>query len=555
MMRWKSARPWAAVALGLLLSPAARGQVPPAPNPPATTVEERLRRLEEANERLRSENGQLRDQVRDLSEKYDGLARPVQAGASDLARDPARDPVGDDPLGRPAGSASEPGDTLRSETGRGPVEAPTPVRPGEVTLGTGAASVQRKVSSKLPVKVNFGPGFELMTEDEEFQLQIHNMTALEYRGYDPAGPPPTTGGFFLARERWYFTGRVTKGIEYYTSTNRSYGNFDLLDAYLNFHYDPRLQVRVGRYRVPYSYEWWAFPIQTQIQPERSVFAVNYGLARMLGAMGWGQLLDKRVDYAVGVFNGSRNSFEDTNTSKDVITFMNVRPFDNGDESSWPALRFLNLGGSTDFGSQDNPVVPQALRTSVNASNTPSVGAVAPAFLTFNRNVRESGERALWSMHAAYYYKQLSLIGEWESGFVHYGRTDAATRTRVPLSGYYVQGAYMLTGETGEGRTMIKPKRPFSLAPGRRGPGAIELAARWASLSIGDEVFTRGLADPNSWTNRVGILDLGWNWYWNEYLKFYFVWEHSEFASSISAGPDGERQKTNNLFWIRALLYY
>lgn len=543
-----------ALALAALIGqrPAA-GQEPPAPVP--MTVEERLRRLEEANERLRAENGGLREQVRDLSGKYDELARPTRAaGGSDPDRDPARDASGEAPWGRSAGAANEPGDTLRSETGRGPAEAPTPVDPGEVTLGTSAASVQRKTSSKLPVKVNFGPGFELMTEDEEFQLQIHDMTALEFRGYDPAAPRPTTGGFFIARQRWYFTGRATKGLEYYTSINRSYGNFDVLDAYLNFNHDPRLQVRLGRYRVPYSYEWWANPIQTQIQPERSVFAVNYGLARMIGLMAWGQVLNKKVDCAVGGFNGPRNSFEDTSVGEDFIAFGNVRPFDNGKDKSIPWLRFLNLGGSTDFGSEDNPVTPQALRTSVNASNQPGAAAAAPAFLVFNRNVLESGERALWSMHAAYFYKHLSLIGEWESGFVDYRQVNSPFHNRVPVNGYYIQAGYLLTGETVEGRTMIKPKRPFSLAKGKFGPGAVELTARWAALDVSDRVFTRGLADPNEWTNRIGVLDLGWNWHWNEYLKFYFVWEHAIFGDPIVAGPHGQRQSDNDLFWVRALLY-
>ena len=34
-------------------------------------------------------------------------------------------------------------------------------------------------------------------------------------------------------------------------------------------------------------------------------------------------------------------------------------------------------------------------------------------------MNESGLRAFWSLHMAYYYHHLSLIGEWQSGFDSY----------------------------------------------------------------------------------------------------------------------------------------
>ena len=46
------------------------------------------------------------------------------------------------------------------------------------------------------------------------------------------------------------------------------------------------------------------------------------------------------------------------------------------------------------------------------------------FLTFNNNVVVYGPRNLWSLHTAYYYGRLMLLGEWQSGFQDYALRNA-----------------------------------------------------------------------------------------------------------------------------------
>ena len=156
-------------------------------------------------------------------------------------------------------------------------------------------------------------------------------------------------GFSIPRQRLYFQGRLTKAIEYRVVYNRGFINpEDLLDAYLTFRLvDDRLQARVGRYRVPYSYEWWMEMNQYFVNPERSLFAVNFGLNRMYGGSLVGKLWEDRFDYAVGIFDGPRNSFEDYNNGKDIISYINFRPW--ADSKEYEFLKYLNLGGSVDYG--------------------------------------------------------------------------------------------------------------------------------------------------------------------------------------------------------------
>ena len=79
---------------------------------------------------------------------------------------------------------------------------------------------------------------------------------------------------------------------------------------------------------------------------------------------------------------------------------------------------------------------------------------------------ERGDRLLGSVHAAYFYKGLSLIGEWQYGYGSYASLAHPSSVQVPFSGFYVAGGYFLTGEHVEQRTRVYPLRP--LVPTRKG---------------------------------------------------------------------------------------
>ena len=78
-------------------------------------------------------------------------------------------------------------------------------------------------------------------------------------------------------------------------------------------------------------------------------------------------------------------------------------------------------------------------------------------------------------------------------------------------------------------------------------GALQRSVR------GNQVFAAGLADPNLWSNRVDVVDVGLNWYLNKFVKVYFDWEHAMFGQAVYASP-GVWQKTNDLFWLRLAIY-
>jgi phosphate-selective porin OprO/OprP len=168
-------------------------------------------------------------------------------------------------------------------------------------------------------------------------------------------------------------------------------------------------------------------------------------------------------------------------------------------------------------------------------------------------VTERGDRALWELHTAYYYGGLSLLGAWQSGYESYAKT-AGAEVRVPINGWFVQAGYIITGETIRDRTLIQPLHPFDLRKGRFGLGALEPTARYSELDLNPRVFTSSLADPNLWTNRAQLIDVGCNWYLNQFVKVYFDWEHAIFDSPVFSST-GSFQRSNDLFWVRTQLYF
>ena len=536
---------FAAILLGMsTIAQAATDPPLPSPSPVTTAagsrekeLEERLRRLESRYEALEKSHA---EQYQALTERYENLIQRanVNVNAPSSARSSAPPTILDaSPEGLPRRDTSREGGAGARDNPSDPLKTR---RPGQ---------------RRLPTRVEFGPGFQISSDDDEFQLQFHNLTQIDLRNYTQGGQDPVHSGFSIPRQRWYFTGRMTKAVEFYTTINRGFGTLDLFDAFLNFKYDDRLMFKVGRMKTPFSYEFYAMSAPDFIVPERSLFNSNFSPNRELGLMTWGQLFEKRLDYAVGMFNGARLSFQDTNDEKDVISYMNARPFGAlKEDEPWSFLKFLNVGGSVDYGLQNSLPLPNILRTSLAASNTGDALNIAPAFLSFNKNVIERGARSLWGMHLAYFYKGLSLLGEMQGGYQSYATTSLQNLTQVPVHAYAISGGYFITGETVDRRTQVEPLRPFSLKKGKFGPGAIELQGRYSALQIGRNVFSAGLADPNQWTNHLYTVDLGVNWYLNPYTKIVFEWEHAVFGEPVLFAP-ARRELTSDLLWVRFQVYF
>ncbi len=136
------------------------------------------------------------------------------------------------------------------------------------------------------------------------------MQQLDARIYANSNQEYASSGIFNPRTRIYFEGNVTKSLSYEFSFQQTYATLNLLDSYLNYRFSDGFQLRLGRYKTPFTYEWYRVHIWHLLAPERSLFATNFEGNRRFGLMGHGSLLDNRLEYAVGSFDGQRNGYHE-----------------------------------------------------------------------------------------------------------------------------------------------------------------------------------------------------------------------------------------------------
>jgi len=403
----------------------------------------------------------------------------------------------------------------------------------------------------IKANVKFGPGFEMRTDDEEYIFQFHNLTQIDYRGYQQGSQNPVHDSFGIPRQWFMFSGRLTKPFGYFVSLANGFDTVTMLDVFGDISYDPRFQLRIGRMKTPFTYEFLVEPIQGLINPERSVFFNNYGQNREIGVMGFGRIFDGSVDWAAGVYNGARNSYLAPQDSKAISALVNWKPFKNNEGG---VLENFNVGGSVFTVDSNHVANPPILRTSIPTGGGVTAGSAGFGipFLAYNANVKQTGTEALWDLHAAWFYKQLAVIAEWGSGYQNFSLAGSSQRTAVPVQSFYLQAGYLLTGETRSSVGIVKPLHPFNPKTGDM--GAWELVTRYQYMDIGSQVFNAGFADPNNWANRLYITDLGFNWHMTQYLKVAFEWEHAEFNQPVLYAP-GKRQLTSDMFLLRLQMFF
>ena len=408
-----------------------------------------------------------------------------------------------------------------------------------------------------PAKVKFGPGFEMRSEDDGYIIQFHNLTQFDYRGYLQGAQNPVHDGFIIPRQWFIFSGRLSKKFGYLLSLANGFDTVSLLNVFGDWNLCTQFNLRAGRFKTPFTYEFLIAPINGLIGPERSLFFNNFGQNHDDGVMAYGKLFKNTFDYAAGVFNGDRNGQVPTHDASYVSGLINWRPFNNATDS---VFENFNIGGSTYAGHASNFPQPITYRTVVAMTGNAVAGV---PFLSLNPNVRSQGFEAYWDLHAAWFYKQLSVIGEWGSGQQQLATTrDLNNRHAVPVQSFYVQAGYLLTGETRSALGAVKPLHPFNLSQSKFGLGAWELALRYDYLNISKNIFTDKFADPNLWANSLFMTDVGMNWHLTQQVKMYFDWNHAEFnqpvsyQSGTSLKPSQQgKHLTSDMLWVRFQYYF
>jgi phosphate-selective porin OprO and OprP len=406
-------------------------------------------------------------------------------------------------------------------------------RKGE--LDSEAAAAKSKTATTVTAGAS---GFAISSADNNFVLRIRGGVQTDGRFY--AGNSTANDTFLLRRVRPIIEGKVYEKFDYRVMVDFASGvslsapnNSSVLDAYGDLRLYPEFNIRVGKFKEPVGLERlqsWSnlrfvergFP--TQLLPNRDT-----------GIMLHGGLFDARLNYELGMFNGTpdggSSDFEVSDTDKDVAARLFTHPFK---KSGGSALRGLGFGVAGTFGKQNR--VPRAYNTHGSQRFFGYRNGTAAA----QPNVLGDGTQWRLSPQAYWYWGRFGLFGEYaiSSQELRQAGGGAGSVGTLRNTGWQIEASYFLTGDENSYRP-VSPSKPFTL--GGKGWGAFELTARAGELDPDDAAFPI-FADPAISAARAFSWGFGFNWHLNRFFKVTLNYENTDlkgFDGSYT-GIDKER---------------
>ena len=209
-------------------------------------MEDRLDQVTKQNEQLSREVQELRRVNRGRNAEVDTTRPDVGQGGGSASRG---GPSGIPPATSGGGSASGGGD---------------PTKSGSAQL-VGNSHLGR--SPLLGGSYDFeNDGFRWGTEDDEVTLGFRALQQIDARIYANSNQQYASSGIFNPRTRFYFEGNLTRPVSYEFSLQHTYNTTNLLDSYINYRVSDGLQLRFGRFKTPFDYEWYRVHIWQTLAP-------------------------------------------------------------------------------------------------------------------------------------------------------------------------------------------------------------------------------------------------------------------------------------------------
>ena len=376
--------------------------------------------------------------------------------------------------------------------------------------------------------------------DKLLQVDLKSKWQVDFRNFHPsiASPPPDDDRVQLTRARFALKGKVTKYFEFETERElrgtfgERHPRHPWRDVYIDFGPARFLQVKVGKFKVPFGREQLT-PADKLDFIERSPGTEVLTPGRDKGVMLHGKFLkDSRLDYQFGVF---RNDGE------------------NADIEGLPSSQRTYAARISGTPFRLIPQLPATIRTvqwGIAATSGEMFEGLnnlhAPAFskVTHLPRVYVKGRRQRLGVEALWSDGPFSVTSEYI--YVSEQRTQQSVRAQ-DLPDLISDGGYVTAAWTALGKMKDKggpPRNPFLTG---NGFGAVELAVRFDVLRYRSDTHTgsasRSPRAPNVLPNICRAWTFGPTWYLNKFVKIQANAERQRIED-IELG----RVSGRNLFW-------
>ncbi len=365
-------------------------------------------------------------------------------------------------------------------------------------------------------------GFSFKSNDGKFALKLRGLIHADGRFFIDL-PQRTGSSTFVARRvRPTFEGTVFERFDFRITPDFGSGATVLQDAYVDIKLFPELKIRGGKFKEPVGIE--------RLKSSNNLLFVERSLAnnlipnRDVGFQIFGDILDERISYAFGVFNGVSDGGStdgDNNDGKDIAGRLFFKPFL---KTGFEGVENLGFGIAGTYGKQEG---------STSSPNLPSFKSNGQ--LSYFKYRNKTGDVSIASgriyrvtPQLEWTWGPLKVLGEYvrSSQQIQHGTSEQTLTNQA----WQVAAAVVVTGEK-ESVKGVKPKKPFN--PTKNQWGAVELVTRYNELRVDKDAFPI-YADANKSPNQARAYGFGVNWFLNDNVKLVADYEQTLFKNASVA---------------------
>jgi phosphate-selective porin OprO/OprP len=411
------------------------------------------------------------------------------------------------------------------------------------------AAEAAEAKAKEAPKITIGDrGFGFASANGDFSLQLKGLLQVDSRTYFDDADIPNNDGFLIRRARPILAGTLYRDFDFLFVPDFAPSTPTIFDAYINYRYQPWLQLRAGKFKSPVGLEQLQADVNTLFN-ERSL-VTDLVPNRDIGYQLWGEVLDGALTYQAAMLNGVGDGRNATGVNfsgePEFVGRLFVQPFK---PTEWTPLQGLGFGVGGSYGNISSNSTGLPATTGGTLPGYATVGQ--QQFFAYNPNPLQGGAVVADGIHwrvspqAYYYYGPLGLMAEYAISSQDVTRSATllvpASSTNVQNTAWQVAASWVLTGEDASFNGVV-PRRPFSIANGQW--GALQIVGRYTALDIDDSAFPV-FSDPTLSASSARGWSAGVNWYLNRNLRFNASFSHTTFTGGggIGFGPLDPRGQT------------
>jgi phosphate-selective porin OprO and OprP len=394
-------------------------------------------------------------------------------------------------------------------------------------------------AGKDEARLKYKDGFSLESADGANSIAIEGRAHADYRYYDNNNN--TADGFDIRRAYLGVKGKIAKDWSFEITADVSADTLEY--AYLNYKASDAVQLRMGAFKMPFSFEELTSSRFVDFQERSMANALAPGKEQ--GLMVYGEPVKGKFAYAVALSNGNGKEGDETNAqvddkdiiarvATDVAAFMDIPD----------TVLHLGLGYSTGT----------IAASAANSGRTEARGISFFSAAAFGTEV----DRERLGLEAMAAFGPFKLQSEWIQANFQNG-TEAAQFDRN-IDAYYVSAHWMLTGEKYSdsyslgGMRAIKPNTPFK--KGGDGWGAWELGVRYSKWDATDFTATNaagtGVLSADR-SNEADAVTVGLKWIPTTPVRVYLNYTQTDFDQRF--GPATTGTEDEKAITLRTAVYF